>query len=1369
MRRLALTGLLLVFPTARAQEPGWVEIGPSSVGGRVTTLAADPRDPRHLVAGTPAGGLWRSTDGGQVWQTLAPWLAATPLSAVAISPVDANLLIAGTGTLSDGGSVSPGIGLIRSADGGTSWSLAGALASGLYVAAILVDPTEPSRVLVATDIGVKLSTDGGTSFTGALEGDAVSTLVRDPLRSGTLFASGRGGLYRSDDRGSSWVMTAEWPLRASDTFGVGTTDVTISARTAGLLYATIQVLGDLSRTDRALVLRSRDGGKTFEELAAPPFCSSCGFAQAIALDPLDDARILLGGDALSVSTDAGETWRAVSGEVAGVRRILVLADRVLVAGTSGVASLDSEWSRATTLNRGLAVTSVTSLDASRESPPRLLVGTADSGTLVAVPADPSPTWRVIHGDREATGPARFDLFDPERLYVSTVGGRLFRSDDRGDSFRPIVQGLDFGQASSVLAPIEPSPLVPGTLFTGRMQLFRSTDSGDSWAGYRPPGSPEIARIAVSTVSPDRVYFAVSRGANLFKADGIGTELLPISSDPDLSVTSIYLDPDAENVLYVTLANRSAQTGRVFKSYDFGLSWQDVSVPGLATPSSIVKDSFGALYIGSSDGVWRSPNDGSSWSPFSKGLLASGVSTLRMADRTLFAGTNGRGVFRIPLEELVTIDSIPTGLQILVDGQVVTTPYFARWARGSVHRIEPVLLQNDDTRQVFVSWNDGGASDHAVTTTTGREWYTAAIRQSHRLRTAVAPDAGGSLLLDPPSSDGFYVDRSFTTLIAVPSSEYRFTGYSGDLSGSDGILGFAVMDRPRSVRALFEPLLLVARSEPAGISLTVDGTSSTTPISFQWASGSVHTVSAPDLVDSGSGALPLAFDGWSDFGEREHSVGMRRDTFVTDLTARYIPTITTLAVPPSSSRFLKTPGQGDAPRLAALLLLPAAGAPAPEALHVLSGLVDGTVVSELATVSSEPRLLSQAYIEEGEEAGRTRITAYNPDETEAVVDLVLRGLDGTPIQTTTAAFRVPARGFTVQFLSDLLSFPGQIRGLLTLVSNRPLAVSIHSMRENLRPSSFLDPILLAPFNDADRGVPSSAAVQSLLLTPDTVHRLAVSNTGLVGLSGSLSFLDESGAPLAVELETGPATTAGYRLPPGGTALFRFRVPAQGAAGTEVRTAQVRILPRNDQAVRTLALRPGNGQPAPMVQLVEERTVGSTSGRPVVLPRTVPPSRSVTRFLVPVDLARRDSGVVLTNRLSRVITATLTLRDGGGATVGSVDVLVPAGGQVAISCRSLFPAAGALKGTLTGSVAGPIGAAVDAVGFLRRVNERGEELLAGFPVLDGEPGGNDVVPVFPLALDGDSWHSEWSLWNATAGELVTRLVFQADGRTIYFPFE
>lgn len=178
---------------------------------------------------------------------------------------------------------------------------------------------------------------------------------------------------------------------------------------------------------------------------------------------------------------------------------------------------------------------------------------------------------------------------------------------------------------------------------------------------------------------------------------------------------------------------------------------------------------------------------------------------------------------------------------------------------------------------------------------------------------------------------------------------------------------------------------------------------------------------------------------------------------------------------------------------------------------------------------------------------------------------------------------------------------------------------------------------------------------------------------------------------------------------------------------------------------------------MVQLVEERTVGSTSGQPVVLPRTVPPSRSVTRFLVPVDLARRDSGVVLTNRLSLVIKTTLTLRDGGGATVGSVDVPVPAGGQVAISCRSLFPAADGQKRNSDWNGPSPIGAAVDAVGFLRRVNERGEEIVAGFPVLDGEPGARMSSRSSRSPSTSNSWHSEWSLWNATAAELVTKLLF------------
>ena len=46
----------------------WTERGPSNVGGRTRVLAADVATPGVLIAGSVAGGIWKSTNDGATWQ-----------------------------------------------------------------------------------------------------------------------------------------------------------------------------------------------------------------------------------------------------------------------------------------------------------------------------------------------------------------------------------------------------------------------------------------------------------------------------------------------------------------------------------------------------------------------------------------------------------------------------------------------------------------------------------------------------------------------------------------------------------------------------------------------------------------------------------------------------------------------------------------------------------------------------------------------------------------------------------------------------------------------------------------------------------------------------------------------------------------------------------------------------------------------------------------------------------------------------------------------------------------------------------------------------------------------------------------------------
>ncbi len=1337
---------LMACNAATINPISWTELGPFDLGGRVTALAVAPDDPDHLFAGTPAGAMWSSVDGGLNWTSVAPWLGTVPISALAFDPNDAQTIIAGTGGITDGGSVEAGIGILRSTDGGASWQESADGQSLRYISTLLFWEEEPGRLLSASDLGVQLSLDGGVTFSDRLGGDAISALVRDPFSADGLLAAGRQGLYRSDDRGESWQPLADWPLLVSDVNGAGTAALALSSQTPGLLYASVQVLAGFNQTDRVLLLRSTDGGQSFQPLAnAPDFCpeiNSCGYAQALAIDPMDDQRLLVGGDRLYRSTDGGSSWTVLGTEPWEVHEIKLTAGGAMIAGSGGVSELDAAWSSVTARNDGLAATRVLSLDTSTDSPPKLLIGSADSGLQRGIGGQ--PTWSLLYGDRSPIGAVSFDPFVPDRIFLSEWKGGIYRSIDDGGSFQQIEQGLDLLQQSADRLPIEPNPLLLDTLYTGRLQLFESTDAGLTWTTFSELGSPEIIEIASSPVDFDRVYFTLRDGGVLYKRDNIDTSLLPVDPGPGLQLTSIFLDPAAENVIYVGGIDTASRQGRAFKSFNFGVDWDEITPQGLPAVNDLLKDDFGVLFAATARGIWRSGNDGFTWSRFDQGLTAVGVQSLRAADGGLFAGTVGRGVFRLSLGELTAIDTIPPGQQLLIDGQLVTTPYFNIWPAGIEHQVEAYLLQTADSRQEFVAWSDGGALAHVATSDGTNTALTAAIRQLFRLRTDSPPPVGGMILTEPASPDGFYEAGSFVSLIAQPDPDHRFTGFTGNLSGSQSILGFAVIDQPRAVSADFEPLRLEIKTEPPGLAVTVDGKTLTSPVVRTWDNDTQHTVAVEEWVDVEPFAPEvLVFDRWSDLRPREHSLLVRRDTFLTDLTAHFIKTVRSLVVKRGAARSVRSAGLRDAPRQAGLEIHADPGASVPQAMQLVRGTIDGVVTTEFALAPAEPRLTTHAFVRGssgagGEPAGQTRVVLFNPFPRDTSVDLLLRDSTGGGIVARFGVVTVPAKGWRNLILNDELLLPDPYQGMLSIFAEAALVVSVQTVQENLRPTTFLDPLLSPRFLAGDQGVPRSPAVQVLLPTAGTTHRLALLNPHPVPITGSVDLLDDAGAPLA--LVGGGAASTNYAIAVGGYFLWEFE-SAAAASGT-LPVAQVRIHADKSEA-------------APLVQLLEEQVVGTSTAGPMVLPRSLPPSRLGTAFLAPVDLALRDSGFVLTNRNAAAVAVNVILRDLDGAAVDSTSLSVPAGEQRTVLAGTLFPGVG---GGFRGVILATCSPALDGVGVTHTVNSRGEILAAGFPALDPEARSAPELPrYFPFAIDGDSWSGEWWLANLAARARTAQFFF------------
>ncbi len=156
----------------------------TKISGRITATLTDSLDPsgNTYLVGTPNGGIWRTTDGGNNWVSVTNNVtngSGTPLSvsvgALVQAPGNPNVMYAGTGVGDDQIDSLPGVGILKSTNNGLTWTLlTGSVAdfNGARVTAMAVDPNDPTGSIVFAAVasggagpGVYRSTDGGNTWT----------------------------------------------------------------------------------------------------------------------------------------------------------------------------------------------------------------------------------------------------------------------------------------------------------------------------------------------------------------------------------------------------------------------------------------------------------------------------------------------------------------------------------------------------------------------------------------------------------------------------------------------------------------------------------------------------------------------------------------------------------------------------------------------------------------------------------------------------------------------------------------------------------------------------------------------------------------------------------------------------------------------------------------------------------------------------------------------------------------------------------------------------------------------------------------------------------------------------------------------------
>ena len=670
----------------------WTVVGPITTdlmvgNGRVNSIKVDPSSATTFYASSPAGQLWKSTNAGGTWSVISDGIPAAGVTDMAIDPTNSNVLYALTGD-AEGAIYHPySRGLYKSTDGGANWSTTGlnyVSGSTTRLATIIIHPTSANIVLVGGSNGIWRSTNGGTSFT-QVNTTNIRELMFNPTRPNTVFAASRtsAALLRSYDGGVSWTqMTTGLPTSAT----AKRFSIDVSKVDTNYVY----LMATNTSDNMEGFYRSTDGGTSFTQMAGttPNIPNGQGWYNlAVAADPVAVNTVYAAGLVVYKSTNGGTTLTSISIPHVDVHDLQFIGTDLLAASDGGVYLRNTTTNTWANLSSNLAIAQPYGIGLSQTNATAIISGHQDNGTNLTTN---TASWKRVSG---GDGMICFiDRTNNNNLFMTYQNGVLRRSTDGGSSSSDLYSVPN----GFWVTPFMQDPVTATTLYSGGYEVYKSTNSGTTWAAISAFGTAAAKQFRWLDVcrTNNQIIYAMT-ASQLYKTVDGGTNWTEVTTGLPTGVTYMHVHVDVNNPNAVYLSSASTTGRSVFYTSNAGGTWTNISagLPSISANTVVTQvNSLGIAYCGTDLGVYyRDPSVSASWQSFSAGLPSVPVRDLEIQYNTsrLFAATFGRSVWVSPLKQTV----IPVEL---IDFQ-------AKWAQNAKPHLNSTPQNTPNTEGVLLTW------------------------------------------------------------------------------------------------------------------------------------------------------------------------------------------------------------------------------------------------------------------------------------------------------------------------------------------------------------------------------------------------------------------------------------------------------------------------------------------------------------------------------------------------------------------------------------------------------------------------------------------------------------------------------------------